>query len=84
MREVFRNPALARSLELISRGGREAFYRGEIAQVIAEFMSRNGGFLAEKDFAILFEVLARMSGVGRASRPAAGPPADSDQENIWR
>ncbi len=47
--ELFRNPNLARTLERISEGGRDVFYRGEIAQAIAEFVQRHGGFLALED-----------------------------------
>jgi len=49
--QIFRNPSLANTLEMISVGGRDAFYRGKIAQVIDGFMKTNGGFLTEKDFA---------------------------------
>lgn len=49
--ELFRNPALAETLEKIASGGREVFYRGAIAQTIEEFMRRNGGFLTRQDFA---------------------------------
>ena len=47
--EVFKNPGLANSLEKIANGGRDAFYRGDIARTIAAYMQRNGGFLSEKD-----------------------------------
>ena len=36
--DVFRNPKLAATLELIARGGRDAFYRGPIAEAIAADM----------------------------------------------
>ena len=49
--EVFKNPGLANSLEKIANGGRDAFYRGEIARTIAAYLQRNGGFLTERDFA---------------------------------
>jgi gamma-glutamyltranspeptidase/glutathione hydrolase len=48
---VFRNPALAGSLEQIARGGRDAFYKGPIAQAIAEDMQRRHGLIAAKDLA---------------------------------
>ena len=36
--ELFANPALARTLDLITEGGRDAFYRGEIAEeIVANF-----------------------------------------------
>ncbi len=48
--EIFRNPYLANTLETIARGGREVFYRGEIARTIVDYLQRNGGFLTMKDF----------------------------------
>jgi gamma-glutamyltranspeptidase / glutathione hydrolase len=48
--EVFRNPALARTLRLIGEQGRDAFYKGEIADAIDAFMRANGGFLRKVDF----------------------------------
>jgi len=49
--ELFRNPRLASTLEALAAGGREAFYEGEIAHTIADFMAANGGFLAYSDMA---------------------------------
>ena len=49
--EVFRNPNLARTLERIAAGGRDAFYRGEIARTMADFMAEHGGFLSADDLA---------------------------------
>jgi gamma-glutamyltranspeptidase / glutathione hydrolase len=49
--EVVRNPNLARSLDLIAKGGRDAFYRGPIAQAIAADMKARNGLLTEADFA---------------------------------
>jgi gamma-glutamyltranspeptidase/glutathione hydrolase len=50
MGEVFRNPDLAWSLQQISQGGRDAFYRGEITKRILALSARHGGALAAKDF----------------------------------
>ena len=47
--EVFSNPRLAKTLEKIGNDGRDAFYGGEIARSIAEYMREQGGFLAEAD-----------------------------------
>jgi len=44
-------PLLARTLELVAEGGREAFYAGEIAREIVAFSCARGGLLAEQDFA---------------------------------
>ena len=49
--ELFRNPALANTLQEIAIGGRDVFYRGPIARKIDEFMPQVGGFLQYEDFA---------------------------------
>lgn len=49
--EVFKNPALANTLEKIAQKGRDAFYKGEIAAAIADFIQEQGGFLSKKDLA---------------------------------
>lgn len=49
--EIFKNPRLANTLQSIADGGRDAFYKGEIAKTIADYMRRNGGYLSEKDLA---------------------------------
>lgn len=49
--EIFRNESLARTLEAIAKGGRDAYYRGPIAEAIVRFSQANGGFFAREDFA---------------------------------
>src|SRR5688572_2403427 len=49
--EIFRNPDLAQTYDLIARKGRDAFYRGEIAKTIDAFMKAHGGFLSAADLA---------------------------------
>jgi gamma-glutamyltranspeptidase / glutathione hydrolase len=49
--EVFRNPLLADTLSRIAEGGRDAFYKGDIAQRIEKYMRANGGYLSAADFA---------------------------------
>lgn len=49
--EIFRNPGLANTLEKIARGGRDAFYKGDIAKTIAKYMKEQGGFLTFDDMA---------------------------------
>lgn len=49
--DVFRNPALAASLETIARDGRDAFYKGSIARAIAADMQKRGGLITEADLA---------------------------------
>ncbi len=49
--ELLRQPNLARTLRLIAEGGRDAFYRGEIAEKIVKFSDENGGLFTLEDFA---------------------------------
>ena len=51
MGSVFRNPDLARTYRLIAGGGRDAFYRGEIAERIDRYFRRIGGWLRRDDLA---------------------------------
>jgi len=46
---IFTNPALARTYRTLARGGRDTFYRGELAEVIDAFSRRTGGYLRKKD-----------------------------------
>src|SRR5882762_9374813 len=48
--DIFKNPALAKTLRLIADERRDAFYKGEIADKVDEFMRANGGFLRKADF----------------------------------
>jgi gamma-glutamyltranspeptidase/glutathione hydrolase len=48
---VFRNPGLARSLSAIARNGRDAFYRGPLADAIVRYSQSVGGLFAPADFA---------------------------------
>ncbi len=47
--EVVKRTNLARTLELIAQGGRDVFYRGEVARKIAAFLKEHGGYLAYED-----------------------------------
>lgn len=49
--EIFKNPFLARTLRKIAEGGRDAFYKGEIARTIDRYMKAEGGFLSYDDLA---------------------------------
>jgi gamma-glutamyltranspeptidase/glutathione hydrolase len=48
---VQRQPALAATLEAIGREGRDAFYRGEIAQEMVDYLEAAGGLHTLEDFA---------------------------------
>ncbi len=49
--EIFKNPALANTLELIAKKGRDEFYKGSIAKTIDKYMKEQGGFLSYEDLA---------------------------------
>ena len=48
--EIFKNPYLAATLQKIAEGGRDAFYKGEIAQKIVDYVRTEGGFFSMRDF----------------------------------
>jgi len=49
--EMFSNPDLGKTLRLIAEGGRDAFYRGEIAQSIVATSTELGGTMKPDDLA---------------------------------
>lgn len=49
--DIFKNPWLANTLQKIADGGRDAFYKGDIAKIIAAYMKKNGGYLSYEDLA---------------------------------
>ena len=48
--EIFANPKLAATLQLVANGGRDAFYKGPIARAIVADMRTRDGLLEERDF----------------------------------
>ncbi len=48
--EVFRNPDLAHTFRMLAEHGRDAFYRGPIAEAIVAYSDEHDGFLTMKDF----------------------------------
>ncbi len=49
--EIYKNPYLAETYRKIAKGGRDAFYKGNIAKTIGKFIKEQGGFLSAKDLA---------------------------------
>ncbi|MGB7352524.1 MAG: gamma-glutamyltransferase family protein, partial [Acidobacteriaceae bacterium] len=49
--EIFRNPDLAHSLSLIASGGRDAYYKGPIAEKIVALSQKEGGSMTPADLA---------------------------------
>jgi gamma-glutamyltranspeptidase / glutathione hydrolase len=48
--EIFKNPGLARTYRLLAEKGRDAFYRGELADQMDAYFKANGGWLRKIDF----------------------------------
>ncbi|TWT19334.1 gamma-glutamyltransferase [Luteimonas marina] len=49
--ETWKNPNLANTLQQIADGGRDAFYKGDIARTIDAYFKANDGFLSYDDLA---------------------------------
>ncbi len=49
--EIFVNSDLANTYSKIAKGGRDAFYKGDIAKTIDAYMKANGGFVTYDDMA---------------------------------
>jgi gamma-glutamyltranspeptidase / glutathione hydrolase len=49
--DIFRNCDLANTYHIIAEKGRDAFYKGEIAEKIDQFFRANGCYLRQEDFA---------------------------------
>jgi gamma-glutamyltranspeptidase / glutathione hydrolase len=49
--DIVRFPRLARTLRVIAEGGRDDFYKGEIARKIVDFSEQHDGMLTPEDFA---------------------------------
>jgi gamma-glutamyltranspeptidase/glutathione hydrolase len=48
---IFRDPDLAKSLELIAEHGRDGFYRGSLAAKLVDFSREQGGTMTQADLA---------------------------------
>jgi gamma-glutamyltranspeptidase/glutathione hydrolase len=49
--DIFVQKNLARTFRALAKGGRDAFYRGEIAKAIVDYCQKNGGYLTMEDLA---------------------------------
>lgn len=49
--EIFKNPDLARTYQILAKEGRDEFYKGDIAKTIASYIQEQGGFLSYDDLA---------------------------------
>lgn len=49
--ETWKQPDLARTLKRIQKQGRDGFYKGKTAELIAQFMEKHGGMITKEDLA---------------------------------
>ncbi|OOG73743.1 gamma-glutamyltransferase [Algoriphagus sp. A40] len=49
--DTLKIPVLAATLERIAKNGRDEFYKGEIAKILAKHMQEKGGIITEEDLA---------------------------------
>lgn len=49
--DTIKHPALAKTLEAILKNGRDEFYKGSTAKILANFIQQQGGIITEKDLA---------------------------------
>ena len=49
--DIFVQKNLARTFRALAKGGRDAFYRGEIGKAIVDYCQKNGGYLTMEDLA---------------------------------
>ena len=49
--EIARLPTLGKTLQAISEGGRDAFYKGKVAEAIANFVQQERGWITTQDLA---------------------------------
>jgi len=76
--DTWKQPDLAATLERIQRDGKDGFYKGETARLIADFMAANDGIITEEDLA-KYEAKERapIRGTYRGYEVVSMPPPSS-------
>ena len=76
--DTWKQPDLANTLERIQKNGAEGFYRGETAQLFADFMDKNGGIITLEDLE-KYRAIERepMRGTYRGYEIVSMPPPSS-------
>lgn len=76
--EVFKNPAYAKTMQLIIDGGADVFYQGEIAEAIVATVNKYGGLFTMKDMAdYTVKVHEPVKGTYRGYEIISAPPPSS-------
>lgn len=76
--EFMKNENLGKTLEQIAEGGRDAFYKGEIADKVCSFLKEHGGFLEKEDFERHESNWVEPVEVEYRGRTVIAPPPNSD------
>lgn len=76
--ELWKQPDLAESLKRIQKDGRDGFYKGKTARLLAEYMKKHEGMITEEDLA-RYEAVeqAPVRGTYRGYEVVAMPPPSS-------
>ncbi len=81
--DVITNEDLAKTLELIAKGGKDAFYTGEVAQAIVDTVASYGGVLSLEDLASYEPAIREpVKGTYRGYEIVSCPPASSGGTHI--
>ncbi len=81
--DVITNEDLAKTLELIAKGGKDAFYTGEVAQAIVDTVASYGGVLSLEDLASYEPAIREpVKGTYRGYQIVSCPPASSGGTHI--
>ena len=81
--DVITNNDLANTLELIAKGGKDAFYKGEVAQAIVDAVASYGGVLSMEDLASYEPAIREpVKGTYRGYEIVSCPPASSGGTHI--
>lgn len=76
--ETWKQPELAETLKRIQEHGADGFYRGKTAELIADFMKKNGGLITKEDLAkYRAQELAPITGTYRGYEIVSMPPPSS-------
>lgn len=80
---IITNPDLAKTLETVAAGGKEAFYRGEIAQRMLKQVQKDGGLLTQDDLdSFRVRVLEPVRATYRGYELISSPPPSSGGTHV--
>lgn len=80
---IITNPDLADTLDKIAEGGKDAFYRGEIADAIVEQVKKDGGVLSHEDLeGFRVRVLEPVHSSYRGYELLSSPPPSSGGTHV--